>query len=117
MFEFKCNAAFSEMALSNKQGSDAGGNFICFQCKGDRCVEKAFKNYQQSFKTKEISKELVNLQEDMFELNQVLRAVERCSVKYVILAEINLLSAKTDSLHDLTAANPNRKMTWSEVVA
>ena len=91
--------------------------FVCFQCKGDRCVEKAFENYQQSSKTNKISKELENLQEDMLEHNQVLSAVKRRSVKDIILAEINLLSAKIDSLHDQTADNSNRKMTWSEVVA
>jgi hypothetical protein len=80
------------MAPSKTEDTDVGGNFIRFQYKGDTRVEKAFENYQQSSKTKVISEELVNLQEDMLELDQDLSAVKRCSVKDIILAEINLIS-------------------------
>jgi len=41
----------------------------------------------------------------MVELNQVLGLIKRCSVKEVILSETNLISAKIDSLKDLTAVN------------
>jgi hypothetical protein len=52
----------------------------------------------------------------MLELNKVLIVVERCSVKDAILAEINLISARIDSLHVPTAANPNKEPLWTEVV-
>jgi hypothetical protein len=41
----------------------------------------------------------------MVELNQVLSSIKRFSVKEVILAEINLIVAKIDSLKDLTVVN------------
>jgi hypothetical protein len=37
-------------------------------------------------------------------------------VKDAILAEINLISARIDSLHVPTAANPNKEPLWAEVV-
>jgi hypothetical protein len=53
----------------------------------------------------------------MVELNQVLSLIKRCSVKEVILAEINLIAAKIDSLKDLTVVNTTNTLSWSEVVA
>jgi hypothetical protein len=80
-------------------------------------VEKAFEFNQQNTPRKEIAEELENLQRDMVELNQVLSLIRRCSVKDVILAEINLIAAKIDSLKDLTVVNSPNTMSWSEVVA
>jgi hypothetical protein len=51
----------------------------------------------------------------MVELNHVLSLI-RCSVKDVILAEINLIAAIIDSLKDLTVVNSPNSMSWSEVV-
>jgi hypothetical protein len=53
----------------------------------------------------------------MAELKQVLSLIKRCSVKEVILAEIDLIAAKIDSLKDLTVVNSASTMFWSEVVA
>jgi hypothetical protein len=80
-------------------------------------VEKAFEINQHSFERKVITEELEDLKRDMVELNQVLRSVKRCSVKEVVLSEINLISAKTDSLKDLTVVNTDNVMSWSDVVA
>ena len=52
----------------------------------------------------------------MIELNQVLSSL-KCSVKKVIQSEINLISAKIDSLKDLTVVNTDNVMPWSDVVA
>ena len=52
----------------------------------------------------------------MVELNQVLSSIKRCSVKEVILSEINLISAKIDSLKDLTVDNTENVIPWSHVV-
>jgi len=57
-------------------------------------VEKAFELNHQSSERKVITEELEDLQKDMIELNQVLSSIKRCSVKEVILSEINLISAK-----------------------
>jgi len=53
----------------------------------------------------------------MVELKQDLSSVKRCTVKEVILAEINLISAKMESLREQTAHNTNRIPLWSDVVA
>ena len=53
----------------------------------------------------------------MVELNQVLSSIKRCSVKEVILSEINLISAKIDSLKDLTVVNTDNIIPWSDVAA
>jgi hypothetical protein len=45
--------------------------FVCFQCKGDMSVERAFEINQQSFERKEMIEELEDLQRDMVELNQL----------------------------------------------
>jgi len=65
-------------------------------------VEKAFEINQQSSERKVITEELEDLQKDIVELNQVLSSIKWCSVKEVILSEINLISAKIHSLKELT---------------
>jgi hypothetical protein len=65
-------------------------------------VEKAFEINLQSSERKVITEELEDLQRDIVELNQVLSSIKWCSVKEVILSEINLISAKIDSLKELT---------------
>jgi hypothetical protein len=52
----------------------------------------------------------------MVELNQVLSSL-KCSVKKVIQSEINLISAKIDSLKDLTVVNTDNVMPWSDEAA
>jgi len=80
--------------------------------------EKAFEINQQSFEEKgEITEELEGLQKDIVDLNQVLALIKRCSVKEVILSEINFISAKIGSLKDLTVVNISSVMSWSNVVA
>jgi len=79
-------------------------------------VEKAFEINQQSSGRKETTEELEDLQRDMVE-NQVLGLIKRCSVKEVIVSKINLISAKIESLKDLTAVNIESVMPWSDVVA
>jgi hypothetical protein len=105
------------MALSNKYSVDEGGKFICFKCKGDMSVEKAFEFNQQNSQRKEIPEELENLQRDMVELNHVPSSIKRCSVKEDVLAEVNLIAAKIDSLKDLTVVNSANTMSWSEAAA
>jgi hypothetical protein len=51
------------------------------------------------------------------EFNQVLSSIKRYLVKEVILSEINLISAKIDSLKELTVAETDNVMLWSDVVA
>ena len=53
----------------------------------------------------------------MVEFNQVLSSINTCSLKEVILTEINLISAKMESLKHLTVVNTDNVMRWSEVVA
>jgi hypothetical protein len=65
-------------------------------------VEKAFEIIQQSSERKVITEELEDLQRDIAEMNQVLSSIKWCSVKKVILSEINLISAKIESLKELT---------------
>jgi hypothetical protein len=57
-----------------------------------------------------------DLQRDIVELNQVLSSIKRCSVKEVILSEINLISAKIDSLKEVTVVEMDNVMLWSDVV-
>jgi hypothetical protein len=79
-------------------------------------VEKAFEINQQSSEGK-ITEELEDLQRGMVEINQILSSVKRCSVKEIILSEINLISAEIDKLKYQTAVNTNNVMLWSDVVA
>jgi len=58
-----------------------------------------------------------DLQRDILELKQVLSLIKRSSVKEVILSDINLISAKTDSLKELTVAEMDNVMLRSDVVA
>jgi hypothetical protein len=80
-------------------------------------VEKAFEINQLSSESKVITEDREDLQRDMVEFNQVLSSTKWFSVKEVILSEINLISAKTDSLKDLTVVNTDNVMLLSEVVA
>jgi len=80
-------------------------------------VEKAFEIKQQGSERKAITEELEDLQRDMVELKQVLSLIKRCSVKELILSEINLISPKTDSPKDLTVDNTDNVIPWSDVVA
>jgi aryl carrier-like protein len=82
------------MAPGNKNTLPVPVNFLCTHCKD----EKDTGTYHQHTQTTSTSQELVNLQEDMLELNQILTVVQRCSVRDAIMAEINLISAKIDSL-------------------
>jgi hypothetical protein len=41
-----------KMVLSNKHSVDKGGEFICFKCKGDMSVKKAFEFNQQNSQRK-----------------------------------------------------------------
>ena len=79
-------------------------------------MEKAFEINRQGSERKVITEELEDLQRDMVELNQVLSSIKKCSVKEVIPSEINLISAKIDSLKDLTVDTDNA-IPWSDVVA
>jgi len=90
---------------------------ICFQCKGDMNVERAFENSHQNSERRGITEELEELQRDMVELNQVLSVVNRYMVKDTILAEINLISAKMESLREQTAQYSNKELLWSDIVA
>jgi hypothetical protein len=81
------------------------------------CVEKAFAINQRGSESKVITEELEDLQRDMVEIKEVLSLIKRCSVKEVILSEINLISAKIDSLKNLTVVNTDNIMLWSDVVA
>jgi hypothetical protein len=101
----------TRMPPSSKHSSIEREKFICFQCKGDVCG-KTFEINQQSAERKVITEELEDLQRDVVELNQVLSSINRCSVKEVILSEINLISAKTDILKDLRVANTDNSMPW-----
>ena len=80
-------------------------------------IEIAFEINQQSSEGKVITEEIEALQRDMVVLNQVLSSIKRCSVKEIMLSEINLFSAKIDSLIDQTEVNTNNLMLWSDVVA
>ena len=91
-------------------------NLLCIHCKGHLTVEKDNGNSFQNTLNNSTSHELENLHEDMLELNKILNVAIRCSVKDVILAEINLISAKIDSLHVHTETNPNKEPLWTEVV-
>jgi len=91
--------------------------FTCVQRKRGKGTEKPFEIKQRSYERKVITEDLEDLQKDITELNQVMKAIKRCSVKEVILSEINLISAKIDSLKDLTVVNADNAMPWSDVVA
>jgi len=78
------------MALGSKLSFIETRKLMCFQCKGDMSLERAFEINHQSSERRGITEELEDLQRDMVELNQVLSSVKRCTVKVVILAEINL---------------------------
>jgi len=80
-------------------------------------VEKPFEIKQLSSERKLITEELQDLQKDMAELNQVMSMIKRCTVKEVILSEINLISAKIESLKDLIVVNADNAIPWSDVDA
>jgi len=90
---------------------------ICFHCKGDLNVESAFEISHQNSERRGITEELEELQRDMVELNQVLSMVNRYTVKDAILAEINLISAKMESLREQPAQYSNKEPLWSDIVA
>jgi len=102
-----------KMAPSSKQITNGRTKFTCVQCKCDMRVEKPFEIKQLSSERKVITEELEDLQKDMAELNQVMRTIKRCTVK----EEINLISAKLDSLNDLIVVNADNAIPWSDVVA
>jgi len=91
-------------------------DLLCIRCKSRLTAEKNIGNDYQTTQNNSTSQELENLHEDMLELNKVLRVVERYSVKNAILAEIDLISAKIDSLHVPTATTPTKEPLWTEVV-
>jgi hypothetical protein len=80
-------------------------------------VEKPFEIKQLSSERKLITEELQDLRKEMAELNQVMSTIKRCTVKEVILSEINLILAKIDSLKDLIVVNTDNAIPWSDVVA
>jgi hypothetical protein len=90
--------------------------FICLQCKGVMSVEKVCGIIQQSSEGSAIMENIEYLQRDMIELNQVLSSVKRQSVKEAIQSEIDIVSAKIESLINQTTANTNNE-SWSDVVA
>ena len=79
-----------KMAPSNKQSSIEREKFTCVQYKCDMRAEKPIEIKQQSSERKVITEDLEDLQKDMAELSQVMNTIKRCSVKEVILSEINL---------------------------
>jgi hypothetical protein len=94
----------SKMASGNKHPLAVPADLHCFRCKCHLTVEKDTGNSLQNTQSNSTSQELENLHEDTLELNKVLNVAKRCSVKDAILAEINLISAKIDSLQVPTAA-------------
>ena len=105
------------MAPSSKQSSIERAKFTCVQCKFDMRVEKPLEIKQWSSERNVITEELEDLKKDMAELNQVMSTIKKCTVKEVILSEINLISAKIDSLKDLIVVNTENAIPWSDVVA
>jgi len=79
-------------------------------------TEKPIEIKQRSSERKVITEDLEDLQKDMAELNKVMNMIKRCSVKEVILSEINLISAKIDSLKDLIIVNVDNAIPGSDVV-
>jgi len=106
----------TKMASGTKHQLVVPVDLLCFHCKDHLTVEKDNGNSLQNTQNNSASHELENLHEDMLELNKILNMAIRCSVKDAILAEINLISAKIDSLHVSTATNPNKEPLWTEVV-
>jgi hypothetical protein len=106
----------TKMASGNKHPLAVPVNLLCIRCKGHLTVAKDTGNDLQNTQNNSTYQELENLHEDMLELNKVLHVVKRYSVKEAILAEINLISAKIDSLHVPAAAVPNKEPLWTEVV-
>ena len=80
-------------------------------------VERAFEISHQNSERRGITEELEELQRDMVELNQVLSVVNRYTVKDTMLAEINLISDKMESLREQTAQYSNKEPLWSDIVA
>jgi hypothetical protein len=75
-------------------------------------VEKVCGIIQQSSEGSAITEDIEYLQRDMIELNQVLSSVKRQSVKEAIRSEIDIVSAKIESLINQTTANTNNE-SWS----
>ena len=80
-------------------------------------MERAFEISHQNSERRGITEELEELQRDMVELNQVLSMLNRYTVKDTILAEINLISAKMESLREQTTQYSNKEPLWSDIVA
>jgi hypothetical protein len=87
------------MVSDSKQPVVVPVDLLCFCCKGQLTVEKDIGNCIQNTQPNSTFQEIENLREDMLELNKILNVVKRYLVKDTILAEINLISAKIDSLH------------------
>jgi len=104
------------MASSNNRPSTVPVDLLCYRCKSNLAVEKDTGNSLQNTQNNLTPQELMNLHEDLLELNNVLNVVKSGSVKDAILDEINLISAKINSLHLPTAAHPNKEPLWSEMV-
>jgi hypothetical protein len=78
---------------------------------------KAYEDHHLSSHLDYTSEELRKLHEDRYELQQILRVAIRGSVKDIIQSEINLITAKIGSLHDLSSGLSYEGTTWAEVVA
>jgi len=78
---------------------------------------KVCEDYHLSSHLDYTSEELQKLHEDRYELQQILHVAIRGSVKDIIQSEINLITAKIGSLHDLSSGLSYEGATWAEVVA
>ena len=87
--------------------------------RGNKVIKssKACKGNQSSPHPDYTSEELHKLHEDRYELQQILHVATRDSVKDIIQAEINLITAKISSLHDSSSELSHEEATWAEVVA
>lgn len=63
------------------------------------------------------SEDLENFKKDNIELNKILKSADRPSVKDVMVSEISIPSAKTESLNELAPDKAKSGKQWSDVVA
>ena len=104
------------MASGSTQPRPVPIDLLCYRCKDHSLVEKDDKISLQNTYNNVKSQDLANLQEDLLELNKVLKVVKSDSVKDAISDEINLISAKIISLQVPISANPDKEPLWPEVV-
>ena len=91
------------MAPATINSADEFHNLRGYSGSKDTKSSKVCESYQSCSQLTYSPVELQKLYEDRYELQQIIHVATRGSVKDIIQSEINLITAKISSLHDLSS--------------